>query len=137
MTMGTKWYVRRCAVGVGAAMVVYLLTLALCAYLTVRGVVGEGQMTRCVWLCALLASFAGAASGGGKTVRRGTMALCCGVAFYLAVALLGFLVGGTFASADALRLLVPVALGAAGALVLLGGKSGGKKRGRRARRNRR
>ena len=137
MTMGTKWYVRRCAVGVGAAMVVYLLTLALCAYLTVRGVVGEGQMKRCVWLCALLASLVGAIFGGGKTVRRGTMAFCCGAAFYLSTVLLGFLVGGTFAPAGALRLLVPVALGAVGAIVSLRGKSGGKKRSRRIRRNRR
>ena len=118
-------------------MVVYLLTLALCAYLTVRGVVAEGRMTRCVWLCALLASFAGAAFGGGKTVRRGTMALCCGAAFYLVTVLLGFLVGGAFAPTSALRLLVPVALGAAGALVLLGGKGGRKKHGRRSRHGRR
>ena len=50
MTMGTKWYVRRCAVGTLSAMGVYLLTLALCAYLTARGIVAEGQMARCVWL---------------------------------------------------------------------------------------
>lgn len=137
MTMGTKWYVRRCAIGTLSAMGVYLLTLALCAFLTVRGVVGEGQMARCEWLCALLASFAGTVFGGGKTVRRGTMALCCGAAFYLATVLLGFLVGGAFAPAGALRLLAPVALGAAGALVLLGGKSGGKKRSRRTRHGRR
>ena len=137
MTMGTKWYVRRCAVGTLSAMGVYLLTLALCAYLTVRGIVAEGQMARCVWLCALLASFAGAAFGGGKTVRRGTMAFCCGAAFYLVTVLLGFLVSSSFAPAGALKLLLPVALGAAGALVLLGGKGGGKKRGRRSRHGRR
>ena len=137
MTMGTKWYVRRCAVGAGAAMGVYLLTLALCAYLTVRGVVGEGQMEWCVWLCALLASFAGAVIGGGKTVRRGTMALCCGAAFYLATVLLGFLVGGAFTPAGALRLLAPVALGAVGALAGLREKGGRKKRGKRSRRSRR
>ena len=133
--MTTKWYVRRCAIGAGVAMGVYLLTLALCAYLTVCGIVGEEQMTRCVWLCALLASFAGGSVGGGKTVRRGTAAFCCGAAFYLATVLLGFLVGGAFAPAEALRLLAPVALGAAGALVGLRGK--GKKRGRRARHGRR
>ena len=137
MTMGTKWYVRRCAVGTLSAMGVYLLTLALCAYLTVRGIVAEGQMARCVWLCALLASFAGAAFGGGKTVRRGTMAFCCGAVFYLSVVLLGFLVGGAFAPAGALRLLIPIALGALGALVSLGGKGDKKKRGRHTRRNRR
>lgn len=135
--MGTKWYVRRCAIGALSAIVVYLLTLVLCAFLTVRGIVGEGQMARCVWLCALLASFAGAAFGGGKTVRHGTMALCCGAAFYLVTVLLGFLIGGAFTPAGALSLLAPVALGAAGALVLLGGKSGGKKRSRRARHGRR
>ena len=137
MTMGTKWYVRRCAIGTGAAMLVYLLTLALCAYLTVRGVVAERQMARCVGLSALLASFVGTAFGGGKTVRRGMMALCCGVAFYLVTLLLGLLVGGAFAPAGALRLLVPIALGAAGAIVLLGGKSGGKKHSRRSRHVRR
>lgn len=137
MTMGTKWYARRCAIGTGAAMGVYLLTLALCAYLMVRGIVGEGQMARCVWLCALLASFTGGVFCGGKTVRRGTMTLCCGAVFYLATVLLGFLVGGAFAPAGALRLFVPVVLGAVGALVLLSGKGGGKKRGRRARRGRR
>ena len=137
MTMGTKWYVRRCAIGTGAAMAVYLLTLALCAYLTVRGIVGEGQVARCVWLCALLASFTGAAFGGGKTVRRGTMALCCGAAFYLVTVLLGFLVGGALSPAGALSLLLPIALGALGALVSLGGKSDKKKRGRHTRRNRR
>lgn len=137
MTMGTKWYVRRCAVGTGAAMGVYLLTLALCAFLTVRGIVAEGQMARCVWLCALLASFTGAIFGGGKTVRRGTMALCCDAAFYLVTVLLGFLVGGALVPAGALRLLAPVALGTIGALALLGKKGGGKKHGRRSRRGRR
>lgn len=137
MTMGTKWYAHRCAIGTGAAMGVYLLSLALCAYLTVQGIVGEGQMARCVWLCAMLASFVGAAFGGGKTVRRGTMTLCCSAAFYLVTVLLGFLVGGAFAPAGALRQLAPTALGAAGALALLGGKNGGKKRGRRSRRGRR
>lgn len=137
MTMGTKWYVRRCTIGAGAAMAVYLLTLAVCAYLTVRGVVGEGQMARCVWLCALFASSAGAIFGGGKTVRRGTMALCCGAAFYLATVLLGFLVGGTLVPAGTLRLLAPVTLGAAGAFALLGKKSGGKKHGRSSRHGRR
>ena len=137
MTMGTKWYVRRCAVGTLLAMGVYLLTLALCAYLTVRGVVAEGQMARCVWLCALLASFAGAVFVSGKTVRRGTMALCCGAAFYLATVLLGFLVGGAFAPVGALRMIAPVTLGSAGSLVLFGGKSGGKKRSRRTRHRRR
>ena len=135
MTMGTKWYVRRCAMGVLAAMGVYLLTLALCAYLTVRGIVPEEQMGRCVWLCALLASFTGAAFGGGKTVRRGTMALCCGAAFYLVTVLLGFLIGAAFAPSGAVHLLIPVTLGAAGALVLR--KDGGKKRSRRPRRVRR
>lgn len=137
MTMGTKWYVRRCAVGALSAMAIYLLTLALCAYLTVRGIVAEGQMARCVWLCALLAAFTGAVTGGGKTVRRGTMALCCGAVFYLAAVLLGFLVGGTLSPGSTLRLLVPVALGASGALLRFRGKGGGKKRGRRARRGRR
>ena len=51
MSMGTKWYVRRCAIGTLSALAVYLLTLALCAYLTVSGVVGEGQMARCVCGC--------------------------------------------------------------------------------------
>ena len=137
MIMGTKWYVRRCAVGALSAMGVYLLTLALCAYLTVRGVIGEGRMARCVWLCALLASFAGTLFGGGKTVRRGTMAFCCGTVFYLSVVLLGFLVGGAFAPAGALRLLVPIALGTLGALVSLSRKGDKKKRGKHTRHNRR
>lgn len=137
MTMGTKWYVRRCAIGTLTAMGVYLLTLALCAYLTVRGVVGEGQTARCVWLCALIASLAGTVFGSGKTVRRGTMALCSGAAFYLAAVLLGFLIGGALESAGVLRLPVPIALGAAAGFALLGEKSGGKKRGRRSRRARR
>lgn len=118
-------------------MGVYLLTLSLCAYLTVCGIVGEGWMTRCVWLCALFASFVGVSFGGEKTVRREMMSLCCGAVFYLATVLLGFLAGGAFAPAGALRLLAPVALGAAGAFVLLGGKSGGKKRGRHSRHGRR
>ena len=137
MTVGTKWYVRRCAIGTLSALAVYLLALALCAYLTVSGVVGEGQMARCVWLCALLASFAGVAFGGSKTVRRGTMAICCGAAFYVATVLLGFMVGGAFAPAGALALIVPVVLGASGAAMLLGKKGGGKKRGRHSRRGRR
>ena len=137
MAAGTKWYVRRCAVGVGVAMGVYLLTLALCAYLTVRGIVAEDQTARCVWLCALLASFTGAGVGSGKTVRRGTMALCCGTAFYLAVVLPGLFADGGFAPTGALHLLAPAALGTAGALAGLRGKGGGRKRSRRTRRGRR
>ena len=137
MAVGRKWYVRRCAVGVGIAMGVYLLTLALCAYLTVRGIVAEGQTTRCVWLCALAASFTGTAVGGGKTVRRGMMTLCCAAAFYLAVILLGLLADGSFVVGDALRLLAPIGLGAAGAFVSFREKGRGGRRGRRSRRGRR
>lgn len=137
MTMGTKWYVRRCAIGTLTAMAVYLLTLALCAYLTVCGIVGEGRITQCVWLCALLASFAGTFVGSGKTIRRGTMALCCGAAFYLVTVLLGFLIGEAHEFSAALRLLLPVTLGTAGAYALPEKKSSGKKRGRRSRRGRR
>lgn len=135
--MTTRWYVRRCAIGMLAAIGVYLLALALCAYLTVRGVAGEGEMETCVWLCALVASCAGALLCAGKTVKRGTMALCCGAAFFLATVLLGLLVGGATELSAALRLLAPVALGAVGALALLGKKGGGRKRAKRPRRARR
>ena len=76
-TLGTKWYVRQCAVGMGICLCVYVLLMALFSLLTVRGVIGEEQLERCVWVSAAAASLIGVAAIGKKTVKRGAMTLGC------------------------------------------------------------
>ena len=136
MAMGRKWYVKRCAIGSGVAIVLYLLLLSLCALITTKGVIGEERMKTCVWLCAATASLAGCGICAGKTVRRGIMMVCCGAVLYLTMLLLGFLIGGTTSSGSALTMLLPVTAGVLAAYLLLGRKDS-KKRGRRTRHTRR
>lgn len=133
---GTKWYVRRCAIGTLVCLGVYLLLLALCALLTVRGIVGEGMTEKAAWLCAALAAFAGAALCGSRTVRRGTMMALCGACFCAAVLVWGIPAGRTLVTAYVLRFALAAAAGTLGAYLLTGGTKKGKrkKRGRHARR---
>ena len=155
-TLGTKWYVRQCAVGTGICLCVYVLLMALFSLLTVRGVIGEEQLERCVWVSAAAASLIGVAAIGKKTVKRGAMTLgCAGLAIYggvigaligvsalcklkkiklpamLDLVLLGFLIGDTLTPARVLWLILPILGGAALSYLLSGKKSAKKKRAKR------
>ena len=115
--------------GTATSLSGYLLSLLLAAYLTVSGRIGEEMVDRAVWLCALLAAFAGAliASWG----KRGTalLALFNAAAFWMAAVLVGFL------SADGVELMEVAKLLTAcapGGLLALGVTQHGKgKRGKR------
>ncbi len=130
-TLGTKWYVRQCAVGTGICLCVYVLLMALFSLLTVRGVIGEEQLERCVWVSAAAASLIGVAAIGKKTVKRGAMTLGCAGSFYLVTVLLGFLIGDTLTPARVLWLILPILGGAALSYLLSGKKSAKKKRAKR------
>ena len=125
-TLGTKWYVRQCAAGTGICLCVYVLLMALFSLLTVRGVIGEEQLERCVWVSAAAASLI-----GKKTVKRGAMTLGCAGSFYLVTVLLGFLIGDTLTPARVLWLILPILGGAALSYLLSGKKSAKKKRAKR------
>lgn len=127
-TLGTKWYVRHCAVAAGVCLCVYVLLLSLFALLTVRGVIGESQMERCVWVSAAFASAAGAVLSGNKTAKRGIMILCCAGSFFAAVLLLGFLIGGTLLPRRVLWLMLPILIGAAATFLLTGRKNTKRKK---------
>lgn len=107
----------------------YLLLLALCAYLTLGGWLGEGRMEGTVRLCAAMAAFVGAAfsarsrkGNGALTVLLSTAIFCA--AFLLAGALLWREVDG----AAAASLLLAAFVGALPALAL---RRRGGRRGRR------
>lgn len=119
-------------VGIGTAvsMGAYLLLLTLTAYLTVSGRVGEEWTERAVWLCACLASLAGAwtASRG----ERGILPpLLTGGVFSLTVVLLGALFGEGVVPHRILSLLAASLAGALGAALLR--PSGRGRRGKRRR----
>ncbi len=123
-----KLPVRPVGLGAAVAMGVYLALLALTAYLTVSGRVGEGQTERAVWLCACLASFAGvwtAALSGG----RGAVSMLAGLSFWAAVALIGAVAGEEALLPRMLSLLAAALIGTLPAALLTRRKRG--KRGRR------
>ena len=115
--------------GTAASLGGYLLALLLAAYLTVSGRIREEMVGRAVWLCALLAAFAGAliASRG----KRGTtlLTLLSAAAFWTTAVLVGFL------SADGMELMETVKLltaCASGGLLAFGVMRRGRgKRGKR------
>lgn len=123
-----KLPVRPIGLGAAVAMGLYLALLALIAYLTVSGRVGEAQTERAVWLCFALASFVGvwtAAVSGG----RGAASMLAGAVLWAAVVLLGVLVGGEASMSRALSLSAAAAVGTMPAALLTRGKKG--KRGKR------
>lgn len=125
MEKGKRWrpdggVLRAAAVSLGT----YLLLLALAAYLTLSGRVGEAHMQGAARLCAAVATFAGAAFSvrGGVSSAFLTAALFGGT-----VLLLGAFSGGVNAP-DALRFLLSLLLGALAALPL---RRRSRRRGRR------
>lgn len=125
-----KLPVRAVGFGTAAAMGVYLLLLALTAYLTVSGRVGETRTEHAVWLCACLASFVGAWTAAGVG-GRGSAPLLASAAFWAVPVLFGALSGEESWPHRALFLFAAAAVGTLLASALMRGRKG--KRGRRRR----
>ena len=123
--------VKKTALGVGAALLVYLALSALSALLIVRGTVGEARIGTLVWIFACLAAFAGASVAAHRAQEPLLPAMLTAAAFWAAILLLGFLSNDTLASARCAALALPALLG--GALSWLLSARGGKGRKRRTR----
>lgn len=133
-TPGMGWYIKKCLLGVLAALGTELGLLALAALLTRDGVIGEGETP--ALLASALGAFAGCLTAGRKTSRRVELTLFCAAAFWLLAQLLGAAFWGMLSPERALRLALAVLGGALGALAAGGGKRrrkrrAGKRRGRR------
>lgn len=102
---------RAAAIDLGA----YLLLLALAAYLTLSGRVGEEHMQSTARLCAAVAAFVGAA----LTVHRGVPAALATTGIFCAVTLLlGVLLCGALHTENTLEFLLAALLGTLPALLL-------------------
>ena len=119
MEKGKKLPAKAVGLGTVIALGVYLLTLALAAYMTVNGTLSEVLAERVVWLCAGFAAFCGAMTAARG--RKGTtlLPLLGALSFWACVALSGLLGSETFDLCGALELLAVSALGALLALGLL------------------
>ena len=116
--------VRPVALGLAAAMGVYLVLLTLAAYLTVSGRLDEVRIGRAVWACACLSAFGGAMmtlreNGGGSAAAAWLAA-----AFWVCVSLLGLLASDAPDLNGVLGLLAASALGG---LLFAGGLHGGRR----------
>lgn len=108
-----------------ASLGIYLLLLALAAYLTLRGRVGEEHMRGAAQLCAAIAAFAGTA----LCVRRGVpSALLSTALFGGTTVLLGVLLCDDADAANVLPLLLAMLLGMLPALLLRRRGRGKRKR---------
>lgn len=125
-----KLPVKAVGIGTAAALGTYLLLLALTAYLTVSGRLGEGQTARAVWVCGVLAALVGAMTAGG---RGGSAAAKLGASggFAATVLLPGLFADEGLSPRGAAALLASVLFGALLSLLLTR-----RGKGRRARRRR-
>lgn len=137
MEKGKRVPVKAVAAGTAAALGAYLLLLALTAYLTVSGRLGEEQTARVVFACGTLAALLGALTASwGKRGSTGVKAGAAG-AFAAAVLLIGFLAGEGISPHGAAGLLASALLGALLSLLLTRhgkGRHGRRRRGTNARR---
>ena len=121
--------VKKIALGVGAALFVYLVLSALAALLIERGTVSETRIGTLVWIFACLAAFTGARIAAYRTQEPFMPIAVTAAVFWVMIQLLGFLVNDTLDSARSAALALPVLLG--GALSWLLKPRGGKgKKGR-------
>ena len=131
MEKGRKILARALGLGAAASLAVYLLLLALAAYGTVNGRMGEELTPRAVWLCALSASFAGACiAGRGRTAGVPLLPLLSAAVFWACVAGLGVLAADEPDPRRMAELLAAALLGGAAAQLLLRRKGGRRKRRR-------
>lgn len=109
---------KKTALGAAASLLSYVLLLSIAAALIVRGTVGEGQLKRCVWLCAFLAAFAGAEAAAWHEGSPASVITICISLFWAVNQLLGLLANGNLALSRSLWMILPVFAGGALALVL-------------------
>ena len=127
--------VKKIALGVGAALLVYLTLSALAALLIVRGTVSEERVGTLVWIFAGLAAFAGARLASYRTQEPLVPVAVTAAVLWAAIQLLGFLANDTLASARSAALALPILLGAALAWLLKPRSRKGKKSRARSRRS--
>lgn len=127
--------VKKTALGVGAALLVYLALSALAALLVVRGAVGEAHIGTLVWLFACLAAFTGARLAAHQAQGPAVPCAIATAAFWAVIQLLGFLTNDTLASARSAALALPILLGGALAYLIPVRGRGGKRGRARPRRS--
>ena len=88
---------KRLALGVLAAMAVYLALLALASLLITRGAVGENAAHVCVWVAALVAAFVGAKAAAWGSAEQFAPSALGAAAFCALVLLAGFFVNDALA----------------------------------------
>ena len=115
--------------GTAVSVIGYFLLLALAAYLTAVGHVGERLIGRAAWLCAAAAALMGSLlAGKGNTDAR--RPLLCAAEFFTFVVLAGLLLQTEFSPAGALTFASAVIAGTLASLLML-------RRGRRGRKGKR
>lgn len=129
-----KSVLRACALGIA----VYLLLLALCAYLTLAGRLGEDRMTSAARVCAAAAAFALTAFSVRHGKGSGLLTpLLAAALFALTLPLVGTLLYHELRPAAMLPLLLAIVLGTLPALALRrrGGRRGRRRTAPRSRRS--
>ena len=103
--------VRPLALGLAAAMGVYLVLLTLTAYLTVSGRLDEVRIGQTAWACACLAAFGGAMTASWGKRGTAVLPLLGAAAFWVCVSLIGLLASDAPDLNGVLGLLAASALG--------------------------
>ena len=122
--------VRPIALGLAAAMGVYLVLLTLTAYLTVSGRLDEVRIGQTAWVCACLAAFGGAMIASREKRGAAVLPLLAAAAFWVCVSLLGLLASDAPDLNGVLGLLAASALGG-----LLAAGLARREKGKRAKRH--
>ena len=127
---------QRCVLGVALSLTIYMALQLLTAWLLVRGGVGEGRLGTCVWVCALIAGFAGSCFACRGSAQPMLSAGACLLIFWAVIQLLGFLAADSYVPQRALQQLLPLVISALCAMLVCGGR-GSKRRSPRAKSARR
>ncbi len=119
--------------GAVAGLIAYFLLLALAAYLTLGGRIGE-ELTGCaVLICAAVAVLVGTTVCTGRKRVDARLPLCCAAVFCTAVLTIGFLTQAELSLRWALYLILAALAGTAPAELRCGRKE--RKGKRRKRKN--
>ena len=120
----------RIMLGVLVALACYLGLSALLAFLLTQGTVGEGRTLLCLWVCALLSSFAGSKAAAFRWMDR-VPTFGSALAFLAVIVLGGFLVNNTLDPARTVQTVAAVVVGGALAALTTTGFVKKKRTGRK------
>ncbi|MBQ9459662.1 MAG: hypothetical protein IJU66_06985 [Oscillospiraceae bacterium] len=122
---------KRIALGTAAALAAYLALLALASALAVQGSIKESSFKIIVWASACLASLLGFVTAAPHGKENVAPRVECAAAFWLSIALLGFLINENVSASRLCMLLIPIGIGFAAANLFFAGggkRSKGKRR---------